>query len=549
MTPKVLVVTGGMFSFEERSLVGAVRKQAAALRASSGGWLDIHLKVVALERVLAMRRFQASRAFARAPYRDAVARMFAEDPAEGVPELTEVLLCTLLEAEGLPFEVRTYSALHDDEADRARVLAECPVIFASTTLIRDLSELRALLAPLKRPDNRVVAGGALVSMLHHDWPGCPEVDVIAAGYGERLVPALAGWIRSDFETLEPPDGGALERRGGALILRSGVPQGRSLDHLPAPDWALAARVHGRGPFPLVSYESVRGCPYRCAFCNYPYLFDDAAFRLRSAEQIADDWARLVAGGASWISCLDSLFTVPRKRLEQLCARLLSDGTRVNWICYARADDLRDPALVRLLLEAGCRQVQIGVESGSQQQLDHMDKRCTVDQNARALANCRAEGLTSLVTLIVGFPGETAASLAETRAFLAETPPDFCFVTPFSAKYVGIPILEPAAKARFGLVTHDASASSFPPWRHATMDAVEAVDHVRDLNLWMMRERIALEGGIFYRGALGFRAEDRDALLDFQRDLLGASPWLGRLMAGVRGWTRGKVETERRALLG
>lgn len=167
------------------------------------------------------------------------------------------------------------------------------------------------------------------------------MDVLAVGYGELLVPRLADWVRSGYQRLAPPPGGRLVERDQTLILHSGSPGDRDLDFLPTPDWALSARDRGRG-YRMLYYESVRGCPYRCSFCNYPFLFDDTKFRYKSARKMADEWAAYVERlGVEYITALDSLFTMPRKRLMDFCHLLIARNTRVKWVCYARADDLQD----------------------------------------------------------------------------------------------------------------------------------------------------------------------------------------------------------------
>src|SRR5262249_30717698 len=153
----------------------------------------------------------------------------------------------------------------------------------------------------------------------------------------------------------------------------GSPDSKDLDWLPTPDWAFAEQYHGR-KFELVHYESVRGCPYRCAFCNYPFLFDDTIFRTKSARKIASDWLGYAAKGAKIVNCLDSLFTIPTQRLVELCNILISEGTPINWICYARAGDLARPGIAKLMKQAGCRLVHVGYESGSQTILENMNKR-------------------------------------------------------------------------------------------------------------------------------------------------------------------------------
>jgi radical SAM superfamily enzyme YgiQ (UPF0313 family) len=268
---------------------------------------------------------------------------------------------------------------------------------------------------------------------------------------------------------------------------------------------------------MIYYESVRGCPYRCNFCNYPYLFDDVVFRTKSARKMADDWCHYVDSlGVEYITCLDSLFTIPRERLSEFCRLLIERRVRVKWICYARADDLADEQTVALMKEAGAHQVQIGIESGDPQLLDNMNKACTVEANRQALLNCRRHGLTSVVSLIVGFPGETAASLERTYRFLEGSPPDFYFLATFSTRVAGVPLLQPENRARFSLEVMPNLYSMAPYWRHATMSCAEVGNHVRQLDRRLMANRVALNAALFYRGMLGYDVSQCDALLDYQR---------------------------------
>jgi anaerobic magnesium-protoporphyrin IX monomethyl ester cyclase len=524
---RALVITGGLFEPAAETPWQAAQKQWRASRASAGVWLDLRLKLMLADRYSAMRR-----RLPQAP--EAARRLLGDDPSAGVPELTEVALASLLEAEGVEVEVTTWSEISADPVAREARLSRCPLVLASTTLLRDLSELGPLAALIKRPHNRIVVGGALVSMLADRWPGVPGVDLAAAGDGERLVPALVAWAKGGFGRLTPPAGGRVE--GDGAVLRAGPMPSKSLDEWPSPDWRVAERLHGRA-FPFIHYESVRGCPYRCAFCNYPYLFDDTRFRLRSAGRIAQDWSIAASRGVRWISCLDSLFTLPPKRLDELTERLIADGRPVDWLCYARADDLTDPKRVQRLIDAGCRQVQIGVESGSAEILHHMNKRTTPEVNARALQVCRGLGLTTVITLIVGFPGETEATLAETRALLKAAPPDFFFVAPFSVKSPLIPILSASSRAQHGLVTDDDPTSAFPAWRHKTMHVLDAIDHADTLTRWIMAEGLGLNAGMFFQGMLRFNPQDREELLRFQRETLNVG--LGHRLGfgAMRGLTR------------
>ncbi len=518
----VLIVTGGLLAAKDETLVALAKKQLMQGRATRHGWLELKIKAVAAE-FLAYGHWHRRRAS------PAVRAHFARRDNLEVPDLTEVTLATLLTREGLTFTMTTYHELVAKPRIRRRLLAAARVVFASTTLLRDLSELEPLARLMKTRENKLVVGGALAGILPSDWEGLAEIDLLAVGYGERLVPVLARWLRSDFRELEAPEGGRLVKtpEGAMRRLHAGAPRSRSLDDLPRPDWALAERLHGKR-FRMIYYESVRGCPYRCSFCNYPYLFDDQVFRTKSAQKIADDWEHYRKElGATHLTCLDSLFTAPKPRLLELCRELIERKVGLEWICYARAEHLTDPSTVRLMRDAGCTQVHVGLESGSQRMLDAMNKRTKVEDNARALELCRAAGITTIATLIVGHPGETAATVEETYAFLRKTPPDFFFLATYSTRALGVPILSAESRARFDLETMDNRYTVSPYWRHATMSCADAGEFARQLHRRLVVEGVSLDAALFYAGLLDFKAEQRDELLTFQRDAVRKAPRLMR----------------------
>jgi tRNA A37 methylthiotransferase MiaB len=535
MNDEVITITGGLITSQERSLWQAALKCCHQFRRARHAWLDAKIKLGIAEPLLARAREMRRWRRGDDPPSGIVKEYFNQPPLADIPDLTQVVLATCLEQDGVSCQCVELSALYDNSRRADELLSRAACVFLSSTYLHDLSELEAVVRRVKRPRQRLVVGGALMGALPDGWQGLPEIDVVAIGYGEYLIPALATWIRSGYERLPTPVNGRSERREHSTFLFSGAPPTRNLDDLPRPDWRLAASRR-QGLLPMIYYESVRGCPYRCNFCNYPYLFADRVFRYKSAEKMADDWQHYFETlGVRYITCLDSLFTMPPERLARFCQLLIDRKLPIQWICYARADDLAREDVVAMMKAAGAHQVQIGIESGDAALLANMNKNCTVEANRLALENCRRHDLTSIISLIVGFPGETAQTLETTYRFLEQTPPDFYFLAAFSTRVAGIPLLIPETSAPFGLAVVPNLYSMAPYWRHRTMSCAEVGNHIRRLDQRLMRQRVALNATLFYAGTLGYRSEQREALLDFQQRVATRHPWIERVFDAANRW--------------
>jgi hypothetical protein len=188
--------------------------------------------------------------------------------------------------------------------------------------------------------------------------------------------------------------------------------------------------------------------------------------------------------------------------------------------------------------AGCHQVRIPIESVSQMLLDDSWCRPTVEANQRALENCKKAGLTSLATLILGIPGESAATIDDTFEMLREAPPDAYSALPFTGELEDLPEVTPH---RFGLITATVGASLY--WRHDTMSCTEIGRHLRRFNQRMMRERVAVNAQLLYRGLLEYSPDDKGALLDFQEDVVRGHRLLHGVFERLIRWSEKKLEAE------
>jgi tRNA A37 methylthiotransferase MiaB len=509
-TSKVLILTGGFLSGKEESFFDIIKRQIEQWRFSKFSWLETIIKLNSIEPIIYVEMLRKKKKIKE------LERFFKTSFNE-TPELTEVILATLLSHEGISYETLTIDDLFSRRKKSEQLLQTCDCIFLSTTLLRDLSEIIPIIEKIKVTKNHLVLGGPLTQILKENLNLIKGVDVITLGYGEFVVPAIVKWIKSDFKILYAPENGKLEKIEDTFILYSGHPNGTSLDSLTTPDWSQSQKYHGT-QFEMIHYESVRGCPYRCSFCNYPFLFNDDNFRYKSAKKIADDWEKYETEmGPKIINCLDSLFTMPRKRLFELCDEIEKRKLKSRWICYARSEDMAIDEVCIAMKKAGILQVQIGLETGSPQILKNMNKHCSLQENIKAIENCRKYGITSVVSLIVGFPGETAETIEETYQLMKMVKPDFFFIATFSTRAKSVPILSDKNRDTFGIWIDENVYSVSPYWEHKTMSAFEVGESVRQLQLRLMEEKISLNAFVFYKGMPNYDIDDRIALLDFQSE--------------------------------
>lgn len=240
----------------------------------------------------------------------------------------------------------------------------------------------------------------------------PELDVIVRGEGERTLLDLLGAAKRKARWKTIP--------GLAYRLDGGVHQTpwrkplQDLDALPDP-----ARHH----LPLGRYRTLgmpvslttsRGCPYACIFCVGRRMVG-ARVRYRHPERVVDEMEQLADLGFPQINLADDLFTANPRHCLAICDAILRRGLALRWSAFARVDTVSTRLLTRMR-EAGCHAVSFGMESGNAGILKRVRKNITLAQSEAAVAMCRQTGMEAHASFILGLPGETPETLAETLTF-------------------------------------------------------------------------------------------------------------------------------------
>ncbi len=181
-------------------------------------------------------------------------------------------------------------------------------------------------------------------------------------------------------------------------------------HLKPRDYFFAAAT-----YPSIQIFTGRGCPFRCNFCVYPQTMHGHAFRSRSAENIVAEFQYIADHfpDVHEVVIEDDTFTAIKKRVLEVCRLLVERGLnkRLKWLCNARVD--LDLETMRMMKQAGCRLIIPGIESGSQQILDNIQKGTRVEQFQTYVDNAKKAGLLIHACYMVGNQGETPETMQQT----------------------------------------------------------------------------------------------------------------------------------------
>lgn len=169
-------------------------------------------------------------------------------------------------------------------------------------------------------------------------------------------------------------------------------------------------------YPMIMIITGRGCPFRCFFCVYPQVFHSRKYRMRSAENVVNEFAYIQNHfpHVKEIGIEDDCFTANPKRVQRICEQLIERRIKIRWYCNVRGD--LDYSLLKLMKRAGCRLVTVGFESGSQQILDNIHKGERIERYHKFAKDAKRAGVLIHGCIMAGNPGDTRETLAESYAF-------------------------------------------------------------------------------------------------------------------------------------
>jgi len=275
--------------------------------------------------------------------------------------------------------------------------------------------------------------------------------------GEQTLLKLLNSIR-DRKDLGSVPNLALFDGGGNMVFTPREQEDLPLDKT-AIDWQSIPKDYLSSTLPV---STSRGCFYRCKFCTYHWLFPEVTYK--SLDVLHDELKQIKElTFVKHVRFTDDNFTANKVRLKKVLEMMLQESFGFSWSCYARVSALT-PELLKLMKQAGCVFMDLGIESGSQPILDNMDKRLNKGEALETIKMINEQGIVIRGSFIVGYPGETEATFNETLDFIIES--KMPYFQPYLFTYSNRALVNRESE-QFKLEGLGLS------WQHATMNAAEA----------------------------------------------------------------------------
>jgi anaerobic magnesium-protoporphyrin IX monomethyl ester cyclase len=186
---------------------------------------------------------------------------------------------------------------------------------------------------------------------------------------------------------------------------------KDLDALPFPAWDIIDMqpykntwIKNAGYFSM-NMGTTRGCPFKCNWCAKPIYGN--RYNVRSPQNVIDELLMLKKNFKfDHIWFCDDIFGLKPGWVNEFADLVNENKLLFSFKMQGRVDLLLQENNIQDLARAGCSNIWMGAESGSQKILDAMDKGTTVQQIFEATRLLKKNGIHPSFFIQFGYPGET-----------------------------------------------------------------------------------------------------------------------------------------------
>ena len=331
---------------------------------------------------------------------------------------------------------------------------------STPSILNDVSVIESLVAA--KPSLQVLMVGRHVSALPQETLAMsPALEAVAIREYEYTV---RDWLEAKDcgADLSSVDGLVWRRGTGEIVTNKPREAIKDLDELPFVSEVYKRFLHtpdyfyGHSLWPLVVFDTSRGCPYHCSFCVYPQTFSGHTMRYRSVAHVADefDFVSREMPEIKTVMLEDDTFIISKPRTLALAQELIRRGNKLPFDANCRADIGAEGELLSTLHKAGARLFCVGFESGDVEVIHGMKKNNDDRRDAkyheeayRFVRRCQDSGIMVHGCFMVGNLNETSGSMEKTLSFAKKLQPDTAQFFPIMV-YPGTAAYDEAKKRKY-----------------------------------------------------------------------------------------------------
>lgn len=196
----------------------------------------------------------------------------------------------------------------------------------------------------------------------------------------------------------------------------------------------------------IDFYASQGCPYRCAFCADPYVYNRRWSGLKGQRMLSDVFETVKKYRIDDVLFQDENFFANRKRVLEFCTGKNKIGAVFTWVATSRADQIAplDDEMLKEISRAQLRKVIIGAESGSQEMLEFMKKDTLAGETIISAEKLARHNIGAVFNFIVGFLEERFDDTMQTLKTIKEIKkinPEFEFNIFFFTPYPGTELFD------------------------------------------------------------------------------------------------------------
>lgn len=283
---------------------------------------------------------------------------------------------------------------------------------ATPSFIPLIRYIRELNRNIKLP---VIAGGRLVADYPNEIISHPEIDYAFSGGVSESLPRFLKKFENNEKVFSDIEGVCyLDNRGAPVISTSG--KDNEIQNLPFPERGLLPLSKYRSPFSMkknfTAFLTYIGCTFKCVYCTL-----SSACEFRSVESVIEELKECYfEHSIREIDFYDTVFTLKRERVIELCRRIRKEGIKISWSARTRIE-LVDRELLREMSSAGCRMIMYGIESLSTKVQENLSRNTLTVKKAEIIIRMTSEeGISPFGFFIFGSPGEKEADIIRSIRF-------------------------------------------------------------------------------------------------------------------------------------